>query len=192
MDKQVWGGISAALILAGSVPYITSTIRGTTRPQVFSWTIWGLAGAIVSAAQYVKHAGAGNWVIWADVILSLCIAGLAFRQGDRRATRLDWLVLSAALLALPLWYVTANALAAVLLIAVVDFLGFVPTFRKSWSRPQDEAALSYAIYALAFLAALPAVENYNAATVFYPSFLAACNLCLLLMLSWRRRVIAAR
>jgi hypothetical protein len=185
--KDIWGALSAILVFIGSVSYVGSTIKGGTRPHAFSWFIWGISGTIVSAAQYIKHAGAGDWVIWSDVILCFVVAGLAARQGDKNVTRPDWLILSAALLAAPIWYATDTPLTAVVIIATIDFLGFVPTLRKSYAKPHDEKALSFGLYSAAFFASLLASENYNVATVLYPALMAACNFSMALMLLWRRK-----
>ncbi|MDD5585895.1 MAG: hypothetical protein PHY92_02930, partial [Alphaproteobacteria bacterium] len=70
-------------------------------------------------------------------------------------------------------------------------LGFYPTYRKSYKNPHQEAALLFFVFSLTNLMRLYSVEHYSLTTTLYPAALAVLNLSLVLMLIWRRKLVAA-
>ena len=78
-----------------------------------------------------------------------------------------------------------------MLITVIDALGFVPTFRKSYSRPFEETAVTYAISGLKFVVAILALENLSLVTWLYPASLVLMNGLFVGMVLTRRRQLSA-
>jgi len=58
LDKEVVGILTIILGLIAYVSYISNMFRGTTRPHVFSWVLWGCWALIVFAWQRLNWAGA--------------------------------------------------------------------------------------------------------------------------------------
>lgn len=52
------------------------------------------------------------------------------KKADSTITGTDWLFFAAAMTSLPMWYLTSDPLSAVVILTVVDLIGFGPTFRK--------------------------------------------------------------
>lgn len=171
------------------IPYFKSIYERKTKPHVFSWFIWGVLGAIAYFAQLSDGAGPGAWVNGITALVCFTIAGIALRYGEKNITRSDWLTFIGALSAIPVWYVTQNALYAILLITVIDALGFYPTFRKSWMKPGEENALTYGLSAGKYALSLLAIENYTMTTVFYSASLVAMNGLFVAMILWRRKIL---
>lgn len=192
-DKALLSVLAIALTLLAFVPYIRSIRRGYTRPHVFSWLIWGSTTCVVFVAQLTDRAGVGAWPIGVSGLITLYIAWLAFQHarsaGERRVqiTRSDWLFFSLALLALPVWLVTANPLWAVLLLTLVDVLGFAPTFRKAYHFPYEEHLLFYMLITVRNLLAVAALQHYSLTTVFFPLVMAITCMLFILMVVYRRR-----
>lgn len=99
-----------------------------------------------------------------------------------------WNLVGAAI-ALGLWFITSNPLWSVILITIVDFLGFVPTIRKSYMKPHEETLIHYVLAGLKFVLAIAALDSYNLTTWLYPASLVAANLLFVVMLVARRRKI---
>lgn len=191
-DKALFSALAIALTLLAFVPYIRSIRLGRTRPHVFSWLIWGSTTCVVFAAQLADGGGAGAWPIGVSGLITLYIAWLAFahaRGSDNplQITRSDWLFFSLALLALPLWLFTANPVWAVLLLTLVDVLGFAPTFRKAYRFPYEEHLLFYMLITVRNLLALAALQHYSLTTVFFPLVMAITCMLFILMVVYRRR-----
>ena len=101
--------------------------------------------------------------------------------------RSDWILLAAALCAIVAWRVTDDALYAVLISTFASACAFVPTFRKSYSKPNEETALSYSIGALRSLVAIPALLSFNITTLLPLLYNIAANVSFVTVLLIRRR-----
>lgn len=139
--KEILSAIAIALTFAAFVPYIRAILDGTTRPHVFVGHL-GLNNLRRFLAQIEGKAGVGAWPIGVSGSITLFIACLAYvRRADITITKSDWLFFISALSSLPLWYVTSDPLWAVVILTIVDVLGFGPTVRKAYSFPHSESLL---------------------------------------------------
>lgn len=181
------GWLSLAIAVASYAPYFKSILSGNTRPHAFSWFIWGLLTGIAFFVQDVSGAGPGAWVTGFTAVIALGIALLSLFKGEKNITRSDWITFIAALAVIPVWYGTQDPLYAVILIALIDGLGFYPTFRKSWSKPQEELLIMYYLSALKFAIALLALDQFTPVTALYPASIIFLNLAFIGMIHWRRR-----
>ena len=186
--KSLAGAVAAALTVYAFLPYIRGIIRGSVRPHVFSWLIWGATTLVVFLAALRSGGGLGAWVIGLSATLTLVIAGLAWRhRADVTITRLDWLFLALAASSLPLWHFTASPVWAVVVLTFVDLLGFGPTFRKAWEQPHSESMGFYGLFVLRNLLVVAALERYTVATWLFPVAIAAACALLVGLIVLRRR-----
>lgn len=183
------GWATIVLGLLTYIPYFRSIYNKQTKPHVFSWLVWGLLGAIAYFAQLSDGAGPGAWVNGVTALICFIIAGIAFSHGEKNITRYDWVTFIGALSAIPVWYFTQNALYAIILVTLIDALGFYPTFRKSWMKPGEENALTYGLSAAKYGLSIFAIENFTMTTVLYSASLVVMNAAFVGMLLWRRSVI---
>ncbi len=189
MDKEIFGYIALILALAAYCPYIWSTFRGKTRPHIFTWIIWGLVMTIAASAQYAGAAGPGSWAPQLGGILSFVIVVLAYKQGEKNITLYDVLIFIAALSAIPLWQFTHNPLTAIIIVTMIDLLGYLPTFRKAYTKPYEEMCLIYIISNLMHGMSIVAMNTYSITTILYPIALFIGNSALVGMIYWRRSVL---
>jgi hypothetical protein len=129
--RVVLGAAATLMAVAGYLPYFRDLLSGRTRPHAFTWLVWGVLTAIAFGGQVTNRGGPGAWVTGFTAAVSFVIFLAALRQGDRNIVPVDWLCLAGAAVALALWAVTDRPLLAVILITVIDALGFLPTIRKS-------------------------------------------------------------
>lgn len=188
--KTTLSMIAIALTFLAFVPYIISINNGKTKPHVFSWVIWGSTTFVVFLAQLKDNAGVGAWPIGISGVITILIACLAYlKRSDITITSKDWLFLCLALSALPFWYLTSNPLWAVVILTVVDVLGFGPTIRKVYHEPYSESLLFIALFFLRNILVIFALEHYSVVTVLFPAVLAcACFLLFVFMLARRQYV----
>src|SRR4051812_7283042 len=128
--KELASGIAVAITVFGTVPYAIGMLRGRIRPHAFTWLVWTITTLIAFVGQLVGGGGIGAAAAGASALVGLGVSGYAFWHCDRSYTQLDWLCLAAASVALVAWGFSGSALTAVILIAVVDAVGAVPTIRK--------------------------------------------------------------
>lgn len=168
--KEIIGIIAVALTFIGYVPYIRDTIKGKTKPHIYTWFIWGLVTAIAFGLQLTENAGAGAYVTLAAAIVCFIIFGFGLRQSkaDRDITKSDTLFLILSFVALGLWLFAKQPILSVILLSSLDMLGFIPTIRKSWNKPEQETLSSYVANTLRFGLAILALENYTLVTALYP------------------------
>jgi len=189
--KEILSAIAIALTFAAFVPYIRAILSGTTKPHVFSWVIWGSTTFVVFLAQIEGKGGVGAWPIGVSGSITIFIAFLAYvKRADITITKTDWLFFVSALSSLPLWHVTSDPLWAVVILTIVDALGFGPTVRKAYSFPHSESLLFFALFAVRNVLVILALESYSVTTVLFPAVIAAACVSLMAMVTYRRRELA--
>ena len=191
MLKSLSSAAAIVLTFALFYPYVRSILRGDTKPHVLSWIIWSIVTFTVCFAQLSDGAGIGAWPIGLSALITSYVALLSWmKSSDLSITPLDWACLLVALMAVPIWLVTSNPLWAVLILTVIDLVGFGPTVRKAYSRPHEERIWFFALGALRNVLAIAALEHYSATTVVFPAAVGIACLALAPFIALRRRVLA--
>src|SRR5690606_3159152 len=191
--KDILSAVAITLTFVAFYPYLRGIIRGTTKPHVFSWVIWGSTTFVVFLAQLQAGGGVGAWPIGVSGAITALIAALAYlKRADVTITRADWLFFTAAMSCVPLWYVTSDPTWAVVVLTVVDLLGFGPTIRKSHAAPHSESLIFFGLFAARNTIVVIALERYSVATVLFPAVIAAACVLLMLLIVYRRRSRAAQ
>ena len=184
--KVLLGSLAALVALLNYLPYVVGVIKRTLHPHAFSWIIFTIITATISAAQFSAGAGAGAWATGATAITTAVIAGFALRNGGYRITRFDTVSLVAALIAIPVWILTDNPLLAVIILTSIEVLGFLPTYRKAWLHPGDESQLAFILTIIKYVLALGAMEVYSLTTTLFPVALIVLSTLLIVEIQWRR------
>ncbi len=191
--KEILSGIAIVLTLMAFIPYIRAIFNGAIRPHVFSWVIWGATTFLAFLAQLEDKGGVGAWPIGVSGSIMIFIAFLAYlKRADVTITKTDWLFFVSALSSLPLWYLTSDPLWAVVLLTTVDVIGFGPTVRKAYHFPYSESLLFFGLFAVRNLLVMMAFENYSVTTLLFPAVIAAVCVALIVMSTYRRRVLATQ
>ncbi|MGA7935137.1 MAG: hypothetical protein WCA35_16435 [Kovacikia sp.] len=165
-------GIVAGLIgLLGFVPYIITAFQGKTRPNRASWWIWGILGVVLGISYYCSGASNSIWVPVCFAISQLVIAIISLRHGEGGWNRLDRMCLLGVGVSLMMWWLFNSPLAALLFTLLIDFLGALPTIKKSYLEPEQESWLSWALFLTANTLNLLALENWQLALSAYPFYL---------------------
>ena len=187
MYKEVFSFIAIALTFIAFFPYIRSIHQGKTKPHVFSWVIWGSTTFVVFLAQLADHGGVGAWPIGVSGLITIYVACLAYvKKTDQTITNTDWLFFVSAMSALPLWYMTSDPMWAVVVLTLVDVLGFGPTFRKAYAHPYEEQLMFFVLMTVRNVFVLIALEHYSVTTVLFPALTGAVG-ALLIVMVWCRR-----
>jgi len=193
MYKEFLSALAIALTFFAFFPYIRSIRKDEIKPHVFSWVIWGSTTFIVFLAQLKDGGGAGAWPIGVSGLITIYVAFLAYvKKADITITKTDWFFFLSAMMSLPLWYFTADPLWAVVILTGVDVFGFGPTVRKAYSHPFDEDRIFFSLFMARNLIVIIALENYSLTTVLFPAVIAAACLALLILITYRRRILSLR
>jgi hypothetical protein len=185
--KNVLGIAAIVIGVYSYIPYFRDILAGTTKPHAFTWFVWFLLTALAYGAQVSDGAGAGAWVTGFTAVVALAVTITALKVALQNIVALDWVFFVGSLAALGLWLLTKDPVGSVVLITLIDALAFVPTFRKSFHKPQEETASTYALSALKFGVSLAALNAITLTTTLYPISLVVTNGLFVAMVTWRRK-----
>ena len=189
--REIFSVIAIAITFIAFGPYLWAIWRGTNRPHVFSWVIWALVTLVVFFAQLAGGGGVGAWPTAVSGVVTIVAAVMAWmKRGEATITRLDWAFLAGALAALPAWALSSDPLAAVIVLTVVDLLGFGPSFRKAFMAPGEEHIGLYSFGILRNIVHIAALEQLNFTTVLYPAAVFAACIVFVGYVLARRRALA--
>ena len=191
LSKEAIAVIAVILTLIGYSQYIRTMVQGITTPHMFSWLIWASLTAIAFFAQISDNAGPGAWITGLSAAISFFIFFYAFFKGQRDITKSDCITFITACSAIPVWLITENPFWSVIMITIIDALGFYPTFRKSWNKPHEENLFHYFTAGLKFVLAVIAIDHYSVVTTLYPLSLVVMNFLFLTLVIIRRARLKA-
>ena len=166
--KNFVGVLATALTFIGYVPYIRDTIKGKTKPHIYTWFLWALISFVAFGLQISHGGGSGSYVTLAAAIVCFIIFVFGLRIGDKDITISDKVLLLFAIVSVILWPFANQPVISVIILAGTDLLSFIPTIRKSWRKPYTETLSSYAMNTFRFSLGLFALQTYTLVTVLYP------------------------
>ncbi len=185
--RSILGFAATVIALISYIPYFRDIIAKKTKPHAFTWLIWGVLTGIAFVGQLVGHAGPGAWVTGFTAVVCIAIAAIALVDGQRNIVPTDWLALAGAAIALLIWFATRGPLLSVILITVIDNLGFIPTLRKSYHRPFEETMSTFALSGFKWVLGLCALERLSVVTALFPLSIVVASWLFVAMLLVRRK-----
>ncbi|OGE86512.1 MAG: hypothetical protein A3J48_00110 [Candidatus Doudnabacteria bacterium RIFCSPHIGHO2_02_FULL_46_11] len=182
--------LSVAITITGASAYIRDTIKGKTKPNRVSWSMWALAPLVGTAAAI--SAGADLWVttrIFLAGFLPLLILASSFvnPQSYWKLTLFDFLCGACALIALGIWLIADLPRMAILLAALGDGFALLPTLRKAWAHPETETGFTYIMSLLSTLLVLPSIQVWNIENSAFQIYLLVANVLLIISI-YRKRL----
>lgn len=187
--KDIISVIAVVLTFVGYVPYIMDTIKGKTKPHIYSWFLWAFVTFIVFALQVFGKAGVGAFVTLATALLCLTIFLLGMREGQKDITKFDTATFLVSLIAIGIWVFAKQPVVSVILITTINTLANLPTIRKSWKKPYSETLLTWMLGGVRNFLGIVALENYSVLTWLYPVSSLLVNVLFSSMLIIRRKQI---
>lgn len=190
MDWHVIVGALAGFISIGAtIPYLRDIVRGDTRPNVVSWSLWTIVVLITAFAQV--SAGA-SWslllLIGSSIanisVVTLCILGYGYNKFELT----DKICLVLAFAALLLWWITSNPVVAIILAVAADGIAYIPTYVKVYKYPQSETHLYWIILTVADILAFVSVTKMSAANSLFPVSYAIFNFAVVFVAFLGRRL----
>ncbi|MDD9912239.1 MAG: hypothetical protein OXR68_04835 [Alphaproteobacteria bacterium] len=186
LNNEIIGTITVIAAIVTYLPYLRDTIRGKVKPHPFSWTIWVLLTAIAYIVQVIDGAGPGAWMNAAVLAICVFIIICSFKNGFKNITLFDKVVFGIGLASIPLWIVTSDPLWSVILVSFANTIAYIPTFRKSYNKPHEEALYLYSINLFRHGLSITALANFALTTALFPAVLSINNGALAIFLIIRR------
>ena len=185
--KEVLGVIATAIAFVSYIPYFRDIFANKTKPHAFSWLVWSFLTAIAFFGQLTGGGGAGAWVNGFTAIVCFIIFIFGISKGRKNIVFIDWLSLAGAGVAIFFWFITKGPLLSIILITIIDALGFFPTFRKSITNPHEETVSTYFLSGLKYVFALFALDTVSVVTALFPFYLVFANWAFVVMVLARKK-----
>ncbi len=182
--------ISICFSVYGSYNYIYDTIKGTTRPNRVSQSLWAIAPLIGVGAALSSGAGVLTTVriLMAGLVpLTILIVSFANKTGYWKTTKFDYFCGFFSVIALLVWLLIDLPVYAVLLAAVADFFAAIPTIKKSWTNPESETGIAYVMSLCSVFVILPTIKVFDIQNTAFQIYLLFVNIVLIFCI-YRRRI----
>ncbi len=188
--KIVFGILATVVTIGGYIPYFRDIFAKKTKPHLYTWLVWGLTQGTATVALI---SGGGKWgaiSLFVGTILVAVIFLLCFKYGTKNITRADTITLIAALVAILVWWQLDSPLLAVLMVSLIDALGYIPTFRKTFVDPTSETIIFWICMVTTDVLALLANSQHNVLTMSYLITLSVCNSVVAVIIFTRKRKLS--
>lgn len=173
-NPQILGTVALIIQLIANIPYIWGIVRGGVRPNRVSFFIFALLAIIGFISQDASGATYSNLLTLGVAFNTSVIFLLSLWRGSGGKDRFDLICLLLAIFGIVGWRVTGNPLVATIFVVLADFMGMVPTFKKTYIKPDSEGGLAWGIVTIAAVFSLIASGGKEFSIYLYPlySFLA--------------------
>lgn len=185
--KMILGIVATILAIFAFLPYLRDILNRKTKPHIYSWLVWSIIQSVGVLAMIKGGASFGALGLGVGALFCISIFLLSFRYGTKNITTLDTVLLIAALFAIVIWLIQKDPLISVILVTLIDFVAFVPTYRKTYLAPHSETLSSYILDVISNLSAIAAIAVYSLTTTLYIGSLVVTNSVMVLILILRRK-----
>ena len=169
------GQVAGLLSFLAYVIYYVSIIQGRSRPNRATWIILTVVGVLIAASYYASGARNTMWVALAYTVGPFIAALLAFKYGEGGTTRFDVFCLMGCAASVILWVLSDTALYTLIINIFIDFLGILPTLKKSFFDPLSEDALAWSVTTFSNLLNVFAIELWVFSIAVYPIYMLVVN-----------------
>ena len=184
--KTTCGIIATIISAVAFFPYLKDIFRRKTQPHSYTWLIWTILQITGVIAMFNNGAGLGALALAVGAVFCLYVFILSLKYGTKNITAFDTVCLIGALAAIGVYAFLHNPTLSVILITVIDFVGFLPTLRKAYAEPYSETLSLFTLGVIWSSFNLVAIFSYTIVTTLYPAFILFANaLCAILL--WSRR-----
>lgn len=171
----IFGYISALLSILMVFPYIWDTLRKETKPERASWFIWLVLGSISFFSQMAKGATDSLWLTAGQTIAVVIVFLLSIKYGVGGFTKRDIRALIGAGFGLILWYLTQEALFALIIVILIDAIGVSLTAIKSYAEPETETLSTWFLSGTSGIFGMLAVGSFDLILLLYPLYIVLAN-----------------
>lgn len=174
------------LSLISPIFYTKSMLAGRAKPhRVTRLIVWlaAVAGVlgIINSPNVAGIIFAGIFFARATYLLIMAVM-----YGVGGASPLDRICLVIAIFALVVYVVTGSGLLAITFGILADLIGYIPTFVKTWHRPQSEDPFFFGIEGVASLLAVFAIWELRV-DILFPVYFVLCSAAVLFLI-YRKRL----
>ncbi len=188
--QAAFGILAGILQLVASAPYVRDILRGSTRPQRATWTIWTTLSFVVLASQWADGATWSLALTLGQAVSCAAIFLLALRRGVGGVSRVEIALLAIAALGIAGWQVADDPTVATWSVVAADIIGVGLMLPKTYREPHSETLSTYVIGLFSTMFALAAVGSGAPSLLIYPLYILAADGAVVAVIGLRRRALA--
>lgn len=183
--------VGAVIQFAGVVVYIRDTLRGKTKPNRVTWSLWAIAPLIACVAAFE----AGSRLAIIPIFISgfdpllVLIASFVNKNAFWKLGKFDYISGTLSIVALILWQITGDAALAITFALIADTFASLPTFIKSWKHPETESGLAYTTVLINAGISFIVIHNRTFIELAFPVYLIAQS-AIFMFLIYRKKYAA--
>jgi hypothetical protein len=157
-----------------------------------SWFVWFLITTVGFIIQVKGGAGPASAILAISAVACLGVFIYSFARSRKEGfhyikySHTEWASFILALFVFVFYITTKNAVLSIILVALIDTLGFLPTYVKTWRDPYSETTFLYIISFIKYGLVLLTLSTFSMETAFYPAVLVATNLGYTVFAEYRR------
>lgn len=187
MNIKIFFAVIAVIVgLISYYPYVKDIFSLKTKPHIYSWLIWTITQGTAMFAIYYGGGFLGGLELTMATILNITILIFCLKYGTKNITKGDTVILITAILAILVWWQLKMPVISILMLLVIDFLGFIPSFRKSYQEPWSETLSSWILFSIANIFSILALSEYNFLTMAYLIMITIANMGVFFICLFRR------
>jgi len=184
--KTACGIIATIISVIAFFPYLKDIFKRKTHPHSYTWLIWTILQVTGVIAMFNSGAGIGVLPLAIGAFFCAYIFILSLKYGTKNITIFDTVCLIGALAAIGVYVFLHNPVLSVILITIIDFVGFLPTLRKAYVEPYSETLSLFLLGTVWSTFNIVAISTYSITTTLYPACILFANgVCCTVL--WARR-----
>lgn len=185
MDYLIIGVLLLSLI--SPIFYTKSMLAGKAKPhRVTRLIIW-----LAALAGLLGVLGSSNiaGIIFAGIFLARAsyLLLMSLKYGVGGASKLDKSCLVIGIVALVAYITTGSGLLAIAFGILADLIGYIPTFVKTWHKPESEDPTFFAIEGLASLLAVFSIWELRV-DILFPIYFVLCSVVVVALI-YRKKLM---
>jgi hypothetical protein len=191
-SKTVLSIVGPLISVAGFIPYLRDTMKGTVKPRIASWSNWTLITGIATVAAITEGAWASAALTGATTLLELLVLVFAFKKSDKSYNKVDGASQIFSLVGVAAWLLTDSAVFAIVFTLFADFFGAVPTLYHAWRKPNEEMATPFLISSFGDVLVIFAVKDYNFVNTAFPAYMTVMGIAIGTVVILRRKQLTSK
>jgi len=185
-EKIIFIGVGINLLC--SLWYIRSIFKERTKPNLISWFIWMLAPMIGTFLALKAGAGLVAFGIFMAGFgpLLVIIFSIFKKNSFWKIKIFDIICGIFSILALLLYFKTKNISLAILSVIIADLLAYLPTYLKTWQKPESENASAYLGGIINNILALLIITEWSFSIYGFSIYLISANLLQIIFINRKK------
>jgi hypothetical protein len=172
--------------------YISILYKNKIKAHGLTYLVWAIILGLNFAIQIASGVGISSILLGLNFFGCCIVCIILWRKNLIHYDRLDWICFCLAIIAVILWLSTKTPIYSVVLSCIIDFLAFIPSFRKSFRFPWDDSPIVYWTSGAEYLLSIPSYSSFSVINLLYPACLIILDFGYSIFIAVRRHQLKPR